>query len=78
MTTTITIPKYGTEKRELIAIPRKEYKVFARWRKLMGIAKAFTPTPNELKALKKAREDYRKSKYSTPLDELRQQLEITD
>lgn len=72
---TITILKELAKKGELVVIPRKEYEEFSNWRKFMDSFKTFTPTNAEKRALKKAREDYKKGKYLT-IDELKHKLGI--
>jgi len=75
---TITIPRKITKGEELVVIPRKEYEEFSRWRKVMKpLKKTFTPTKNQKKELKKARQDYKKGNYFT-LNEFKQKLEIKD
>ena len=72
---TISISKELAKKGKLVTVPRKEYEEFSNWRKFMGSFKTFTPTSAEKRALKKAREDYKKGKYLT-IDELKHKLGI--
>lgn len=69
---TITIPKKITKGEELIVIPRREFEEFSQWQKTV---KYFVPSREELKDLRKARDDYRKGKYIT-LNELKRKLAI--
>lgn len=71
---TITIPKKLTKGEELVVIPRKEYDEFSQWQKTV---KYFNPTSAQIKALRKAQEEYKKGKYLT-LDELKHKLGVKD
>lgn len=73
--TTITISKELIKKNDLIAVPRDIYEEFLDWQKKMKSVKSFIPTAAEKKDLKKAREDYKKGKYTT-LYELKRRLGI--
>lgn len=70
-----TIPKKVSGGEELIVIPRKEYEEFAKWREVIKTFKTFTPTAAQKRALKMARQDYKKGKYIT-FDELKHRLGI--
>ncbi len=72
--TTITIPKRNTTAEELVAIPRKEYEEFSRW-KNSGTVKEFTPTVTQKRALEQSRRAYQRGEYLT-LNELKHKLGI--
>jgi hypothetical protein len=74
---TITIPRKITKGEELIIVPRKEYEEFSQWRGVIKTFKTFSPTPAQKRALREAREDYKKGKYVS-LNELKRQLGIKD
>lgn len=71
----ITIVKKVSGEKELIAISRKEYEKFVEWQGFIKTFKTFTPTAAEKRALKRAREDYKKGK-TISFDDLKQRLGI--
>lgn len=71
--TTITILGKAKKTQELVAIPRKEYEEFSRWKK-SGKVKEFTPTAVEKRDLEEARKEYKAGKYIS-LQELEHELE---
>lgn len=72
---TITISKELIKDNDLIAVPRDIYEEFLNWQKKVKSVKTFIPTATEKKDFKKAREDYKKGKYTT-LHELKRKLGI--
>lgn len=75
--TTVTIPRKITKGEELVIIPRKEYKEFARWKRTIKVFPTFTPTLTQKRALKRSREAYKRGEYLT-IDELKRKLDITN
>ena len=71
----ITIPKEITKRGDLIIIPRKEYEELLKWQRFLRTFKEFIPTPNQIKELKEARQEYKKGKYIS-IDEFKQKLGI--
>lgn len=72
--TTITILERNTTTGELVAIPRKEYEEFSRWKK-GGIVKEFIPNAIQKRALEQSRKAYQRGEYLT-LNELKHKLGI--
>lgn len=70
ITNVITIPKKLAQKDDLVVLPRKEYERFLDWQENIRM---FKPTPAQKRALKKAREDYKKGNFIT-IDELGRKL----
>ncbi len=70
---TITIPQKLAKKGDLVVIPRKEYEALLELKQV----REFTPISAQKKALKQAREDYKKGKYLT-FYELKHQLAAQD
>ena len=68
--TTITILKETGAKKDLVAIPRKEYEVLLEVAKNI---KVFKPTPAQRKALQQARREFAQGKYFT-IDQLKYEL----
>ena len=71
----VTIPKKASGEKELIAVPRKEYEKFVEWQGFDKTFKTFTPTATEKRALKRAREDYKKGK-TISFNELKHRLGV--
>lgn len=75
--TTLTIPRKVTKGEELVIIPRKEYEAFTRWKRTARVFPTFTPTLTQKRALRRAREAYKRGEYLT-IDELKRKLDITN
>ena len=60
---TITIPKNLSPNENLIAVPHGIYEDFLAWQKKIKSVRTFKPTPQELKSLARAREDFKKGNY---------------
>ena len=71
--TTITILGKAKKTQELIAIPRKEYEEFSRWKKMEAV-KEFIPSTAEKKDLEQARKEYKAGEHIS-LEELEHELE---
>lgn len=67
--TTLTIPKEMTGGEGLVVIPQREFEALLNTRIIPEVAM----TASEKKALKRARENFKKGKFMT-VDELRQKL----
>ena len=68
-----TILKKGSEKQDIIAVPRAEYEDFLKFKKI----KTFIPTIQDKKVLKRAMENLKKGK-SISFDEFTKKSGIKD
>jgi len=71
---TVTIPREMAERRDLVAVPRREYEQFIEWQRRVKSAKTFAPTAAQKRALASARKRRRQGEYLT-FHELRRALD---
>lgn len=71
----VIIPKKLVQKDNLVIVPRKEYEGYLKYKKLGKSVRTYKPTKAELRMIKRAKEDFKKSNYMT-LEQLKEKLNL--
>lgn len=70
---TITLPKEIQEKKDLVAVPKDEYREFLVWQKKIKSQRTFQPTKAERQVLERGRKNLFAGAY-TGLSQLKHEL----